>query len=461
MPLTRRDFLRTALVGPAFLSLGTAGPAILGRAALSASEAPGPGPAAGGPAGETILVALQLTGGNDGLNTVVPFEDDRYARSRPTLRLGAGDVLPIGTHLGIRLGLHPEMGGFRELLEAGRASIVQGVGYPSSSRDHEEALRDWQTAVPGDPEAPTGWLGRAADEARRAPDPAASPAASPAAHRPTEGNVPAAFVGSIPRPFVLNAEKVIVPSFRSLADWTLRANVDARGSRGAPGTFERAVTEEARAASSDRDAAPSSGDSLLDFVRRTADGAARTAGRIAAAIERGDEPGSGGYPDFGLADDLRTLARLIRAETGVRIYVVELGGGGLGGFDNHANQAVNHDALLRQLSESLLAFLRDLEGDGLAERVLLLTYTEFGRTLSENGRRGTDHGIASPVLLAGGRLRGEVHGSHPDLGDLEGDAPRFHTDYRRLFATALGPWLSLDAERILGSAHRPLEGILA
>lgn len=409
MKPTRREFLESALAASALVSLGGAPPAVFGRAALAAARRRA--------AGETVLVAVQLTGGNDGLNTVVPFEDDAYARSRRTLRLAARDVHRIEPGLGF----HPEMRALREAYGEGLVAVVQGVGYPNSSRDHEAALRDWHTAAPGDPACETGWLGRAIDELKSVSD------------------VPGAFVGGIPRPRALDARSAIVPALRDASDWTLPAG-------------EAPQVRPAGAQSSEP--APRRED-LLEFIRERAEAARASAAKVAEALRAGD--GGSRYPDLRLAADLRSIARLIRAEIGIRIFVAELGGGGIGGFDSHANQAENHGALLRQLSESLAAFLADLRRDRLLDRVLVFTYSEFGRTVRENGRRGTDHGAAAPVLVAGGKVRGGVLGAHPEVEEIAGGGLAPEVDFRRLYATALGAWLGLEPAGILGQAWEPLE----
>ena len=151
------------------------------------------------------------------------------------------------------------------------------------------------------------------------------------------------------------------------------------------------------------------------------------------------------------------IAQLIRAEVGIRIYYTELGGEEPGGFDNHANQRDNHAALLRQLSDSVAAFVLDLRRDRLLHRVLLMTFSEFGRTLAENGRRGTDHGSAAPMFLAGGKLKGGLVGPHPSLTALENGGPKHHTDFRRVYATVLDRWLGLDSQAVLGGKFEPLD----
>src|SRR5215831_15572728 len=156
------------------------------------------------------------------------------------------------------------------------------------------------------------------------------------------------------------------------------------------------------------------------------------------------------YGNYALAQSLRTAAQLIRADLGIRIFLVEQGGVSPGEFDNHANQAANHAVSLRSLSESLTAFCDDLTHDRLLDRVLIMTYSEFGRTLTENGRHGTGHGAAAPVFLAGGRLKGGLIGAHPSLTDLDNDALKPHTDFRAVYATVLERWLGIESTPILG-----------
>ena len=163
------------------------------------------------------------------------------------------------------------------------------------------------------------------------------------------------------------------------------------------------------------------------------------------------------YPPFGLAGTLRTVAQLIRADIGIRIFFTEFGGGGIGGFDNHANQLGNHCALLHQLSESIAAFVQDLKRDKLLNRVLLMTFSEFGRTVKENGRRGTGHGAAAPIFLAGAKLKNGLIGSHPSLTDLDNGALKFHIDFRRVYATVLDRWLGFDSRIVLDRQFEPLD----
>lgn len=398
MSQTRRKFLKTSAGAAVFASLARAAPPFPVTASQAASSPDRSG---------TILVMLQLAGGNDGLNTVVPYEDEQYARNRSTLRLTANQVHKIGSSLGF----HPELSGLARLFHEGRLTVLQGVGYPNMNRDHGAGMRSWQTASPQAGGRQTGWLGRVADQWAD----------------PEAGNVPANFVGRIPQPLTLRAAANIVPSIRAAQDWTLA---------GAPAP----APAERRGA-------------LLSFVDRAAAAARADAARVADVL-RAAAPS---YPAYPLAESLQAVAQLIRAELGIRIYLVEQGGVSPGGFDNHANQAGNHAVLLRELSDSVAAFCDDLARDKLLDRVLLATYSEFGRTLSENGRHGTGHGAAAPVFLAGGRVKGGLVGAHPSLKDLDADAPKPSTDFRGVYATVLERWLGVPSEPILGGRFETVD----
>lgn len=416
MSIRRRDFLKAAVGMPVLASLTPVIPPVLMRAALASADSHSDG--------QTVLVVLQLSGGNDGLNTVVPFTDDQYGRHRRTLRLTAGEVLKIDDHLGF----HPAMEGMARLMAEGRLGVIQGVGYEANDRDHDVAMRDWHTARPGDTGCETGWMGRAID-AIETPD------------RIHAGGV---FVGLIPKPRGVTARRSVVPHVRALEDLTLTApHTAGELNPGQAVTIEPAATE------------PTTDNPMLEHVRRGAV-AARLGSRQVQEVLKASFA-DGPYPDSPLAGQLKMIAELIRADLGIRFFFTELGGGGIGGFDNHANQRDNHASLLAQLSAAVTAFMDDLARAGLADRVALVTFSEFGRTLAENGRRGTDHGAAAPMFLAGGRVRGGLIGPHPGLTDLDGDSPRPHTDFRRVYATLLDQWLGFDSRQILGRQFEPLE----
>lgn len=403
MSHTRRDFLKVTLGTSALLSFTA--PNVLIRAARSTSRRD---------ESRTVLVVIQLSGGNDGLNTVVPYGDDEYFRNRPTLALLPEELHKINSFVGF----HPRMGAFKRLYDEGYLGIVQGVGSPKLDQSHDGAMRIWHTADPDRPDRQTGWIGRAADSV----------------WNPKTTNTPAVFVGPIAQPFALNAENAALPSIRSLDDLVIKRM---------PGDSQR------------QNSTLGKSNPLLDFLRCGTLNTYANSRRIEAVAKATTNTAE--YPSFHLADTFRAVARLIRADIGIRIFFVEFGGGGIGGFDNHANQLGNHCALLHQLSESVAAFVQDLKRDGLLNKVLLMTFSEFGRTVKENGRRGTGHGEAAPMFMAGGKLKGGLIGTRPSLTDLDGGAPKFHTDFRRLYATVLDRWLGFDSRTVLGRQFEPLE----
>jgi uncharacterized protein (DUF1501 family) len=407
---TRRDFLKATMSVPILLSLKSAAPNSLVRAASAVAPRRDDR--------NTVLIVVQLSGGNDGLNTVVPYGDDEYARNRPMLSLPPKNLHKIDSFVGF----HPRMAAFMRLYKEGHLSIIQAVGYPNSDRSHDGAMRVWHTADPDQPNRQTGWLGRAADSILQ----------------PGMTIVPAVFVGPIACPFGLNAEHAIIPSIQSANDLTIKSIQNESQSK--------YITKIPRA---------EKGDTLLNFLQESTLNANAMSKRIETAARASSNAAE--YPSFQLAGHLHTIAQLIRADVGIRIFYAELGGGGIGGFDNHANQLGNHCALLHQLSESLAAFIDDLKSDKLLDRVLLMTISEFGRTVRENGRRGTGHGAAAPMFLAGGKLKSGIIGSHPSLTDLDNDGLKFHTDFRSVYATILDKWLGFESCIVLGRQYEPLD----
>lgn len=366
----------------------------------------------------TVLVIIQLSGGNDGLNTVVPYADDEYARNRSTLRLLPKDVHKIDSYLGF----HPRMEAFSRLYKEGHLSIIQGVGYPNSDRSHDVAMRHWHTAEPENPYCQTGWLGRAADSI----------------WNKNHQDVPAVFVGPIDQPFGLRAEYTFIPSIQSLNDLIINP---------LPGKVKQKWDGQSYV---DDETNP-----FLNYLNDCTSKAMLNSESIEKVMKSTGNKIE--YPDFRLAKTLHTVAQLIQADIGIRIFFTELGGGGIGGFDNHANQLGNHCALLEQLSESVAAFVHDLKKEKLLDRVLVMTFSEFGRTVKENGRRGTGHGEAAPIFLAGGRLKGGLVGFHPSLTDLNNGAMKFHTDFRRVYASVLDNWLGFESRKILNRQYEPLD----
>ena len=385
--LTRRQFLKTT----SLVALAPHVPVFLQQTAR----------AAGVRRDERILVVIQLSGGNDGLNTVVPFADEAYAKHRTALRLPEDRLHKITDGLG----LHPSMRELAGLFEQQRLTIVQGVGYPNPNRSHDVSMSIWQTAR-FDREEHTGygWIGRALDEV------------PPSMHQ-APGSL---LIGNESTPVVLRGRKSVSSSLTSIDDL-----LAVHATRPAAET----TVDEAN---------------LTAFVQRTALDAYATADVLKQIAGR-RESRSVSYPSSELATRMRLVSQLIQADVGTRVYYTMQDG-----YDTHSTQLGQHARLLRELSLSLQAFLDDLATAGLEERVLVLCFSEFGRQVQENASAGTDHGTAGPVFLAGSALAGGLIGESPDLSVLDDNAPRHGIDFRSVYATILDQWLGVDARATLG-----------
>lgn len=415
MHTTRRDLLKATLGSTAFVSLTSTVPQFLLSTSLRAAEQPVRTDS------DRVLVIVELAGGNDGLNTVIPHGHDIYQRNRKLLRIGGGQVHRINDELG----LHPSMGEMAGLLEEGKLAVVQGVGYPNPNRSHFESMDIWHSTPRGAKFGEgqgggrtTGWLGRYLDLAAAA-----------------EGrDAPAIHLGPERQPLALDAHQVRVPSVRDLDGFRLETGNDAT---------LRTTIESAAAAER-----PESND-LLQFMQRSTVGAFASSRRVQEALTRYTTPVT--YPPSALAGKLRTIAQLIEAGLSTRVYYVSLGG-----FDTHANQADAHAALLRELSQAVGAFVRDVEHHGHGKRVLVMTFSEFGRRVKENASMGTDHGAAGPMFLAGAAVRPGLIGEHPPMTDLIDGDLKHHTDFRQVYAAMLTNWLRFEnVEPILNGTFEP------
>ena len=351
MLIHRRNFLR-ASAAAGLVSLGGIPPQFLCRAALanesSSSNSHG-----------RVLVILQLEGGNDGLNTVIPFTDDEYYKARPGIAVARDSVLKLDDNLG----LHPQLGGIKELYDEGMLAIVQGVGYPQQDRSHFRSMDIWQSASLDAAAPDRGWLGRALD----------------LCDDQSEFDTPAVAIGLQRLPLALTAAKVNVPMIADIDGFRLRTG---------SGTESDARRELMRRLAEPNDGSPSE----LLFLQRVATTAYRTAERF-GQLTREYRPAAT-YPGTQLANQLKLIAQMIGGELGTRIFFISLGG-----FDTHAQQSGAHQALLAELAAAIRAFYADLKGHGLHERVVLATYSEFGRRVKENGSLGTDHGAASQMFI--------------------------------------------------------------
>lgn len=408
MPANRRDFLKQ-LGTAGIVSLGIAPPAFLSRAARALENSPAR------PSNDCVLVLVQLAGGNDGLNTVVPYGDPEYYKARPGIGIPKPAVLKIDENLG----LHPQMTGFKELYDEGRLAIVQGVGYPNPDRSHFRSMDIWHSARPDADYTTDGWLGRGLELAPLS----------------QADGLRALALGTNRLPLALLSSKVNVPSVTDLAGYHLDLGSGPEQNQ----KLKRRVMGET--AANTGPAGPA--DSTLEFLRKTALTAFSSADRL-KEVTASYRPAAT-YPANGLGERLKTVAQIIAGDLGTRVIFVSLDG-----FDTHAQQAGAHHSLLTELSSAVRAFFQDLKGHKLDDRVVLATFSEFGRRVKENGSLGTDHGAASQIFVAGAGVKGGLHGAHPSLTDLvEGDL-RFHTDFRSVYATLLTRILDWPTEGILG-----------
>jgi uncharacterized protein (DUF1501 family) len=410
---TRRNLLRLGLGGSTLLACGTTVPTFLARSALALADAPKRD------ANERILVVVQLDGGNDGLNTVVPYGDDIYHKSRPKLALTAKDVKPIDNHVG----LHPSLDGFAKLREEGRLAIVQSVGYPNPNRSHFESMAIWQSARlhPGQQEP--GWLARAIDAGRTAPG----------------SDAPALHIAAEALPQALRGGRSFIPSVATADQLRRRLGVpQPDGAAEQQATLDRIAGHYGN-----------SENSLLQFVSRSTVISYASSARLEAVLH---DVGTTDDPDsYGLARRLRLIARMIKAGLSTSIYYTQLDG-----FDTHADQLNQHSSRLFELSRSLQSFLTEVDRSGKGDRVAVLVFSEFGRRLRENASAGTDHGTSAPVFLLGRPVQGGLHGPYPDLAHLIDGDPEHAIDFRRVYATVLERWLKLPTQGSLGQPFEPM-----
>jgi len=390
---TRRQFLQQS----ALVSLAPLVPAFLSRSALAAEVK----------ADDRVLVVIQLDGGNDGLNTVIPFADENYARFRRELRIKTDDVLKLNDSVG----LHPAMKSAFDLYQDGRLAIVQSVGYPNPNRSHFESMAIWHHArLQADEHDGNGWLGRAAELIQP---------------RKTS-TADSIFVGAESTPVALRGRRANAVSLQSEADLQLAE------------TVSKSTAEQPRL-------------DVAAFVQRTVEQSFDAARQFRESSETG-EKADVSYPGTKLGNKLRLISKLLKFGCGARIYYASQPG-----YDTHAAQLYQHSQLLDELADALKAFLNDLKAAKLDERVVVLAFSEFGRRVEENGSAGTDHGAAAPVFLAGPNVNAGVIGNHPSLTDLDQGDLKMAIDFRQIYAMLLDRWLGVDAKAALGDSFTKLD----
>lgn len=390
---------------------------LLGGAALAGwTMLPGRARAAASPrlpGSEHSLLIVQLAGGNDGLDTVIPYADDAYQAARPTLARREGDVHVLDSYRG----LHPELRRLTEEYHAGHLALIEGTGYPDPTRSHFSSLDVWHAADVRGRQVTEGWVGRLC-AARFA--------------EVKDSNLVVHVGNDVP--YSLHSTTHPPTSF-----------VLARSYRWAGNEREVAAYEEAAPLRE----GTGSGSSQLDLLRRAlADGQASSSAirRATASYETTvDYPGG----PFGAA--LRDVAGILNGDIGSRIFSVELDG-----FDTHADEFQRRRILMRQLDTGLGAFLEDMRRTEAGRNLVVMVFSEFGRRVVENGARGTDHGTAAPMLVAGAAVKGGLYGAHPSLTELEDDELRYTTDFRSVYGTLISNWFGADATAVLGAEYPSL-----
>jgi uncharacterized protein (DUF1501 family) len=396
----------------AFLLGAASGLAVVGHADGFFSRALAQAPLGGGD--DRVLVVVNFQGGNDGLNTVVPFGMPAYYKYRPSLAVAQNEVLRIND----TIGLNPQLKAFKDMYDKGQVAIVQGVGYPKPDFSHFRSTEIWQTAAP-DAYVSTGWLGRYLDGA-----------SLPAA------NLFNAIAVADVLPEVLVADRVDVAAIAQLNGYGLTSDRSKTVGRDA---FHALVSDNNVPFRSP----------YLAQVAQIEDHAQRGAEELPQLIAgyKSEAP----YPATPIGRSLALAAQIVGSKLGTRVIFVQLGS-----FDTHTTQKGTQDRLLADFAAGISAFYADLAAHGNDNRVLTMTFSEFGRRVAENGSRGTDHGTAAPVFVIGGGVKGGLYGEHPSLDALDNGNLRFTTDFRSIYATVLEKWLKRPASGIIGAGFAQL-----
>jgi uncharacterized protein (DUF1501 family) len=430
---TRREFLRRTVLGsaltwtvPAFLADTFS--ALQTQAASATQAVTGKD--------STILIVLQMAGGNDGLNTVVPYANDFYHRARPRIGLKPEDVLKLNDSVG----LHGALKGFKELYDGGQLSVIQGVGYPNPNRSHFRSTEIWQTASDSDQVEKYGWLGRYFDNACAGADPAVGVTIG--------SQLPEAFFAAKPKGICFSNPQ----NYRFLANGNATEEsykklneLEMSGPGLTPDDGSGDMVNSGGSIGMLPAGMPMTGGRAIDFISRTALDAQHSSDEIRGVAARVQNQAV--YPNSPLAGSLKLVAKLIGGGLPTRVYYVSQGG-----YDTHTNQVATQQRLLQDLGDSVKAFVDDMKAQGNLQRVLVMTFSEFGRRVAENANGGTDHGAAAPMFIIGNQVKAGLLGRYPSLApqDLfQGDV-KYNVDFRSVYAGVLENWLRTKSVPILG-----------
>jgi uncharacterized protein (DUF1501 family) len=390
-----------------------------------------------------ILVVVQLSGGNDGLNTVVPYADDVYHRSRSNIAHAPNTVIKINDYIG----LHPNLQPLRELLDQNRMSIIQGVGYPNPNRSHFRSMDIWHSANAETELATEGWIGRYFDNACPGCDPNVGIAVGDQLPLAMRGGTVTPLSFDKPENYRYNgADRARYEKLNTSATAEPATKPAIARGAGAP-TAARSVP------SLPKKPTIITPDSQLNFLTRTAMDAQVSSDDI-LRMSRGHNP-SAAYPNNDFGGGLRTVAAMIKGGLPTRVYYVTLGG-----FDTHAGERGRHDQLMTQFAQGVGAFWKDMREQENDQRVLMMTFSEFGRRVESNASGGTDHGAAAPMFLFGPSVTQSLAGKHPSLTDLDRGDLKYSVDFRSVYASILQTWLDTPSKPILGQQFTPMNGLI-
>lgn len=362
------------------------------------------------PPGNKVLVILQLSGGNDGLNTVIPFRNDLYYKARPGIGIEKSKALSLTDEAG----LHPAFTGLKELYDDGSLGILNNVGYPNPDRSHFRSMDIWHTGSDSREYWTTGWLGRYLDAQCKGCD------------KPT---------------YALELDDTL-----SLAMKGEEAKAIAmKDPRRLFGTANQKFFKEVMVQYKDQP-----GEQPVDYLYKTLSETISSADYIFEKSKL--HPSKADYPKTDLGQSMKTIASLIFSDINTKVYYVSLGS-----FDTHINQQIQQQNLFTQMNDAVKAFVKDLKDNGRFNDVLLMTFSEFGRRVSQNASGGTDHGTANNMFLIGGGLKQKgIINPMPDLDDLDEGDLKYKVDFKNVYATVLKNWLGTDDEAILKKKHNYL-----
>lgn len=364
------------------------------------------------------LVVVQLSGGNDGLNTLVPYTQQAYYNARPNLALDKSDVLQLNSNVA----LHPSMAALQSLYNDNHVAIVQGAGYPNPNLSHYESMTIWQTASP-DETPQTGWLGRYLDTARS-----------------VDSSINAVELDTLLSPTVVGEKEraTAIDSLRSFKIAPLMKQTQSSDEE----TIKALDSIQCSSCQEYNDLVNAMMEAGLDAMTAS-DVVRQAASNYETSVT---------YSTNDFANRLKLAAQVVSSSLKPTIIYLQIGG-----FDTHANQKTTQANLLKTVSDGISAFYRDMESKDKADDTLIMTFSEFGRRVHENGSQGTDHGTAEPMFLIGGRVSGGLYADYPNLSHLDSNGDLIHTvDFRQVYASVLQDWLGVDSTPVLSSQFQKL-----